>query len=141
MKNLKKLTYLTLAGATTLGVSSCGKYEDGPGFSLRTKKSRVDGEWNVKSIGSTVMGNQYTINMSFDKSGSLIVTQTYSYQGYTDSYTYAGSWDFASDKEQIMLNIDGSVQLMEIKRLTNDEMWLDDDITSVDGDIWKLEAK
>lgn len=141
MKNLKKLTYLTIAGATTLGVSSCGKYEDGPGFSLRTKKARVDGSWNVKSVGSSVLGTEYSINMSFDKSGSVLLTQTYSYQGYTDSYSYAGSWDFASDKEQLVLNIDGNVQLFEIKRLTNDEMWLDDDITTLDGDIWKLEAK
>lgn len=40
-----------------------------------------------------------------------------------------------------MLNVDGDVQLFEIKRLTNKEMWLDNDITSIDGDIWKLETK
>ena len=41
MKKLKNLTYVTLAGATAVGVSSCGKYEDGPNFSLRSKKARV----------------------------------------------------------------------------------------------------
>lgn len=49
--------------------------------------------------------------------------------------------DFALDKEQLLINIDGSAQLYEIKRLTNNEMWLDDDITALDGDIWKLESK
>jgi hypothetical protein len=141
MKNLKKITYLTIASAATFGVSSCGKYEDGPGFSIRTKKARVNGDWNVKSIGSTVIGSPYTMNMSFDKNGSVILTQTYTYAGSTDTYSYAGTWAFASDKEEFMLNIDGSVQLFEIKRLTNNEMWLDDDITSTDGDIWKLESK
>jgi len=30
---------------------------------------------------------------------------------------------------------------LEIKRLTNKELWLDDDYTDADGDIWKLEAQ
>lgn len=93
MKNLKKLTYLTLAGATTFGVSSCGKYEDGPGLSLLTKKSRVAGSWDVKSIGNQVMNSEYSINLSFEKTGSLLITTSYNYSGYSDSYTYAGSWD------------------------------------------------
>ncbi|MDP4683493.1 MAG: hypothetical protein NWS40_02265 [Crocinitomicaceae bacterium] len=141
MKNFKNLTYLTLAGVTAIGVSSCGKYEDGPGFSLLSKKSRVVGDWEVKSIGADVYGTDYSVNMSFEKSGDLLVTSSYSYQGSSQSYSYAGSWDFASDKEQLSLIVDGSVQLFEIKRLTNKEMWLDDDITALDGDIWKLESK
>ncbi|MCF8417153.1 MAG: hypothetical protein K9G40_12990 [Crocinitomicaceae bacterium] len=141
MKNFKNLTYLTLAGVTAIGVSSCGKYEDGPGFSLLSKKSRVVGDWEVKSIGADVYGTDYSVNMSFEKSGDLLVTSSYSYQGSSQSYSYAGSWDFASDKEQLSLIVDGSVQLFEIKRLTNKEMWLDDDITALDGAIWKLESK
>ena len=141
MKNFKNLTYLTLAGVTAIGVSSCGKYEDGPGFSLLSKKSRVVGDWEVKSIGADVYGTDYSVNMSFEKSGDLLVTSSYSYQGSSQSYSYAGSWDFTSDKEQLSLIVDGSVQLFEIKRLTNKEMWLDDDITALDGDIWKLESK
>ena len=70
-----------------------------------------------------------------------MLTNSYSYQGVSESYSYAGSWDFASDKEQLSLIVDGSVELFEIKRLTNNEMWLDDDITALDGDIWKLESK
>ena len=141
MKNFKNLTYLTLAGVTAIGVSSCGKYEDGPGFSLLSKKSRVVGDWEVKSIGSEVFGSEYSVDLSFEKSGSLMFTYSYSNHGISESYTYAGSWDFASDKEQLSMNIDGDIQLFEIKRLTNKEMWLDDDITSLDGDIWKLESK
>jgi hypothetical protein len=135
MSKLKKLSYVSVAGITALSVGSCGKYEDGPGISLLTKKARVVGSWNIKSIGTELYASNF--NLSFEKSGSA--TFTYSYSG--SSYTYAGSWDFASDKENLVLNIDGDVQTFEIKRLTNKEIWLDDDITSVDGDIWKLEAK
>jgi hypothetical protein len=141
MKNLKNLTYITIAGAATMGITGCGKYEDGPNFSLLSKKSRVVGDWKVKSIGPDVLGTSYSIDMSFEKSGDLTVTSAYSYGGYSGNNSYAGSWNFASDKEQLSLVIDGTVELFEIKRLTNKEMWLDDDITSLDGDIWKLEAK
>ena len=115
MKNFKNLTYLTLAGVTAIGVSSCGKYEDGPGFSLLSKKSRVVGDWEVKSIGADVFGSEYSVNLSFEKDGSLMLTNSYSYQGVSESYSYAGSWDFASDKEQLSLIVDGSVELFEIK--------------------------
>ena len=137
MSKLKKLSYVSVAGITALSVSSCGKYEDGPGISLLSKKARVVGSWDVKSIGSFSLNSGYSLNFSFEKSGSA--SFSYSYSGYSE--TYAGSWDFASDKENLILNIGGDVQTFEIKRLTNDEIWLDDDITSVDGDIWKLEAK
>ena len=148
MKKLKNLTYVTLAGATAVGVTSCGKYEDGPNFSLRSKKARVVGDWNVKSIGSQVLGVQdiggvqygYTINMEFDKNGSVIQTYNYTYGSYSASYSYAGDWDFSSNKEYLILTMDGYSDTLEIKRLTNKEMWLDDDYTEVDGEIVKLEA-
>jgi hypothetical protein len=141
MKKFKNLTYLTLAGVTSIGISSCGKYEDGPGFSLLSKKARVAGDWEVKTIGSQVLGGNYIINMTFEKSGSLFTTSSYSYGGYSNSYSQAGTWDFISDKEQLAVTIDGDVELFEIKRLTNNEMWLDDDVSALDGEIWKLESK
>lgn len=137
MKNKKKLVYASLAGVAALSVTSCGKYEDGPKFSLLSKKSRVAGEWDVKSVGSQVLGSEYGLTMTFDKDGSMKYTYTYG----TESSSYAGSWDFSSDKENLVITIDGDIDTLEIKRLTNKEMWLDDDYSSVDGDIWKLEAK
>jgi hypothetical protein len=137
MKNKKNLAYVALAGATTLAVSSCGKYEDGPKFSLLTKKSRVAGDWNVKSIGSEVFQNGYSLSMTFDKDGSM----SYKYSYGTYSYSYVGTWDFSSDKENLVINSAGGIDTLEIKRLKNKEMWLDDDYTATDGSIWKLEAK
>jgi hypothetical protein len=137
MKNSKKLAYASLAGVAALTVSSCGKYEDGPKFSLLSKKTRVAGDWEVKSVGSQVLGADYGLTMTFDKDGSM--KWTYTYGSYSESYV--GSWDFSSDKENLVITVDGDIDTLEIKRLTNKEMWLDDDYTSVDGDIWKLEAK
>jgi hypothetical protein len=139
MKNIKNITYFTVAGASIIATSSsCGKYEDGPGFSLLSKKSRIVGDWEVKSLGSTILNTGYGIDMSFEKNGSMLFT--YSYAG-SGNETYAGSWDFASDKENLIITLDGEATVFEIKRLTNKELWIDDDITAADGEIWKLEAK
>jgi hypothetical protein len=137
MKNKKNLAYVALAGATALAVNSCGKYEEGPKFSLLSKKSRVAGDWNVKSVGSQVLTSGYGLNMTFDKDGSMKYTYTYG----STSYSYAGTWDFSSDKENLIINVDGGIDTLEIKKLKNKEMWLDDDYTSADGDLWILEAK
>ena len=136
MKNKKKLVYASLVGVTALSVSSCGKYEDGPNFSLLTKKSRVAGDWDVKSVGSQLVGADYGLTMTFDKDGSM----KYSYTGF-NSASYTGSWEFSSDKENLVISIDGGIDTLEIKRLTNKEMWLDENYTSANGEIWKLESK
>jgi hypothetical protein len=137
MKNTKQITYAALAGATALALGSCGKYEDGPGFSLLSKKSRVAGDWDTKTIdGYSLAGTGYSYTFSFDKDGAAKLTYS---DGY-DTYTYTGTWDFASDKEELALTFYGYTLNYDIKRLTNTEMWLDDDATDAVGQEWKLEA-
>jgi hypothetical protein len=138
---MKKLLPLLLLSSALLlgGLSSCSKYEDGPSLSLLSKKARVTGKWNVKSIGSYILTpNEYSFEMAFEKNGDAVFTQIEPNWG---SDSYLGTWAFASDKEELMLNIDGDLMVYEIKRLTNKEMWLDDDPSSLEGDIWKLEKK
>ena len=138
MNNSKKITFVALAGATALGLNSCGKYEDGPNFSLLTKKARVAGDWDVKSMGSEVLTAEYGISFNFEKDGSM--KYNYTANG-TVQDSYSGSWDFTSDKEELVLTVDGESIVFDIKRLTNSEMWLDDDASDADGNLWKLEAK
>lgn len=130
----KRTLFLAATLVTVLNFQSCGKYEDGPAFSLRTKTSRIAGEWEVVRIGSEVYPqNGYSIEFDFEKDGDF--TFTYSYDGY--SYSYAGEWEFSSNKEELDLIVDGSVETFEIKRLTNKELWLEDDTNQE----WRLEAK
>lgn len=130
---VKQAGYATAIGVLGVTLNSCGKYDDGPNFSLRTKKARLVGEWEVEQIGTQVIGQGYSLEMEFEKDGDLKFT--YSYGTY--SYTYAGEWEFSSDKEDLELIIDNEVQTFEIKRLTNKELWFED----IDNDEWKLEAK
>jgi hypothetical protein len=145
MNNQKK-KILAVAGVTAVVVAGCGKYDDGPGFSLMSKKSRMVGTWDVVSSTDSQTGEvynycsntNYCIEITLDKDNKL--TQKFTYSS-GQSQTYSGTWDFSDDKSQLILTQGGYSTSYEIKRLTNKELWLDDDITSVDGDILKLEAK
>lgn len=131
---LKNAGYVTLVGAMGFSLQGCKKYDDGPAFSLRTKKSRLVGEWDVVQVGSQVFPqNGYSLEMEFEKDGDFKFT-------YTDgsySYSYAGDWEFSSDKEELDLILNGSVETFEIKRLTNKEVWLENS----SNEEWKLEAQ
>ena len=69
--NYKNSTLLLAAAAiTVLNFQSCSKYEDGPAFSLRTKKSRLVGDWELVKINgqspeaymNSSSGSWYTVS-------------------------------------------------------------------------------
>ena len=135
MKPIQRNLFLAATVAIVLNFQSCGKYEDGPGFSLRSKTARLTGEWEVVRIGTTSLTNSgYSLEFEFEKSGDF--SQTISDPSY-GSYSDAGKWEFASSKENLEIIIDGDLEIFEIKRLTNDELWLEDDTNQE----WSLEAK
>lgn len=134
-KNLIKTTgYASAIAVLAFNMQGCGKYEDGPGLSLRTKKARLVGDYEVVRIGNqNYPQGGYSLEMEFEKDGDF--TFTYSYGSY--SYSYAGDWEFSSDKEELELTFGNTLEVFEIKRLTNKEVWIED----TDNDEWRLEAK
>lgn len=137
-RSLKTTGYVAAASVMAFNLSSC-KYEDGPKFSLRTKKARLVGEWDVVRIGNQIYpSNGYSLEFEFEKDGDMRFTYSYNYGGYSYSYSYAGDWEFSSDKEDLELIMGGTVQTFEIKRLTNKEVWLED---NSDNTEWRLDAQ
>jgi hypothetical protein len=127
--NTKSLLFLAAAAVTVLNFQSCGKYEDGPGFSLRTKKARLTGEWElVKINGQTpeqALGysSGYSVDVSWEieSDGDLSTTTNISYGGQSYSYSQTGEWEFSSNKEDLEITIDGSKEELEILQLKNKE--------------------
>ena len=87
-KNTLALLFIVFGLITFTG---CSKYEEGPGISLRTKKSRVVGEWQVTT---------------FKINGADYLNQTYSdvfncSSGSSFNYTNTGNikieWTFKKD--------------------------------------------
>lgn len=131
MKTIKILSLVLLAMTFVLG--SCSKYEEGPAFSLRTKKARLAGEWKAdKYIDSN--GNEENANddgtIEFTKDNTFIVK--------SGNFSTTGTWEFTKDKEYLETEFtytSGGVTVTEtneskILRLKNDELWLEDE----DGD-------
>jgi len=121
----KMVAVASIVGA--LYLTSCGKYEEGPEFSLLTKKARVTGEWEltkaVEEGGEEYdMGNM-DLTWTFEKDGSFASAMTF------ESYTYdeKGEWEFSEDKEELDIEIDGDVESYEILRLSNKELFLEID--------------
>ena len=132
MVKISNKTLLAGGLATAIGLTSCGKYEDGPAFSLLTKKQRLTGDWEMTKwvpYGSSgdMIGNGIEMEIEFDKDGDFDMKLTQTYTNYGTSYSYeykeSGDWEFSSDKEKIELDFEDSNAKwdIEITRLTNKE--------------------
>ncbi len=128
MKNTKNYLFLSIAVIISLAITSCGKYEDGPGFSLLTKTARMTNTWELKSVDGETISAGLTV-LEFKKDGEA----TFSYGGFG---TETGTWEFSDDKEDLLLDFDGYIETFKIRRLTNKELWLEEE-----NELSKFEAQ
>ena len=81
--------------------------------------------------------------LNFEKDGDFEMTYKYSYsyggQSYSYTDSYEGEWEWDKDKEEIEIQMDGSSYTTdwEITRLTNSELWFEDE----NGDDYEFEKK
>lgn len=104
-------------------LASCGKYDDGPSLSLRTKKARLKGTWLV------IESDSYNKTYTFSKNGDATVTfEYYDGAGNADGTEYQSkTWDFTNSKEFLtMYDADGdNYRTYKITRLTKKELWIE----------------
>ena len=130
MMKTQNTLLLAAAAVTVLNFQSCSKYEDGPAFSLRTKTSRLVGEWEVVRVdgqnSNAYFGPGYTYYFEFESDGDFEMKYDYSYNGITYSYSYGGEWEWEDDKASVEVQMDGygGITEYEIKKLTNSELTL-----------------
>ena len=130
MKKTKNYLFLSIAVIISLAITSCGKYEDGPGFSLLSKTARMTNKWELKSVdGETIPAGEIVLDLK--KDGSMSINE--------DGYIIDGSWEFSSDKEDLRLSIFGDEVDLKIRRLTNKELWLENELE--DNELAKFEAQ
>lgn len=118
----------------------CGKYEDGPGLSFRTKKDRVTNAWQVSSALRNGIDKTSDFNALF--AGYLLDIRKDDM--YSLSYSplsmgqvnESGRWEFISDKMEIrFINSDGESQTYQILRLKTKEFWIR---FQEDGTDWEV---
>lgn len=125
------LTFSLIALVSVI-VSACSKYEEGPKFTLASKKSRLKGDW--KLIGRTINDESEDISdlsyfIYIEKDGS------YSTDWTVDSFYIhdTGHWKFSDDKTGLILtDADGDQYLYRILKLTKDELKLKDEQSSTE---------
>ncbi len=124
--NIIFIAFLFLATAL-----SCTKYEEGPGFSLNTKKTRVSNKWAYQSVRyletDVVKYSEFDKWYDFyDKENDFTRTIIY----LNETTTYQGKWAFTKWKKGIELTYsrDGLTvtETYDIIRLTKDEFWIRD---------------
>lgn len=105
MKNTFISTAMMAILITCLLSIGCKKYEDGPGLSLRSKKERLTGKWEVVSLtenGNDVLFYSESDVMTCKSGSSVYYTETESYKPYYFEFikdgtfkelmTYTGTW-------------------------------------------------
>ena len=131
MKKTKNYLFLSIAVIISLAISSCGKYEDGPGFSLLTKTARMTNKWELKSVDGIAVSGDEAYSMDLKKGGDASLSFL---GGSLD-----GSWEFSSDKEDLILDFGFGNNPSKIMRLTNKELWLENELE--DNELSKFEAQ
>jgi hypothetical protein len=113
---------LFFAVTTLFLITSCGKFEEGPKFSLLTIKARLTGHWKLGS--STVNGIDNTSSFGPDYELDIEKNGTYKIKGVNPD---DGKWDLGEDKDDVFFasNQPGSLEKSyRILKLKNKEMWL-----------------
>jgi hypothetical protein len=129
MNDMKKLSGILLfALVLALVLPSCGKYEEGPSISLRSKTARIVNEWVVEkyyenAVDVTVAYQTFMpgLVMNIKENGEVVS----SYNDQSGSVvTWGSTWEFNSDKSAIIVTTGGVAVTSDIIRLKNDELWL-----------------
>ena len=125
----------------------CGKYKDGPDMSLRSKKSRLMGDWksNEYIVDDTLYSPSIYMVLGIKDQEKFTMTIYFNNVDPEYRIVNVGSWYFSEDKSKVELSTEnssiivadnsltgpnqGTVFYFTIKRLTKNELWA----TSVDG--------
>lgn len=124
---MKKIAiYLFVLTLSIAGISSCGKYEEGPKFTFLTKKARITNTWNLAS--QTTNGS--ITNLS-NQTWEVVIKddETYTSKAALFGITFlneTGSWKFSDDKLELLTTPANSANTAnwEIVRLKSDELKL-----------------
>lgn len=121
-------TPLALA-ALALLATGCSKYDDGPGVSLVPRTERVANTWVIDRATAdgenvTEAYDQYVLTLTTD--GAANLEAEYTVFGVDVSTQTTGTWAFANDQEQLVLDFEDDLAdgTYIINRLTQSELWL-----------------
>jgi len=127
-KNMRKFKLLfVVAIIASLAFSSCKKYEEGPSLTLRSRTSRLTGEWKITKELENGSAQTFDANerVKIEKGGAY----TYSSTILGQVISMTGTWELTSNDEKLKISFTsgGSTSSKEytIMRLSNSELFLE----------------
>ena len=128
---MQKKIFTTLVVLITILfiMPSCGKYEEGPAFSIIPKKNRVANIWKIEKVFINDV-DRSDIYQEYINSYKLELTKdeklTVEYTTNIGSISENGTWVFENSAENISFTVSGDKTTFKILRLTSGEMWLEE---------------
>ena len=141
---MKKIVCLLILASMIAG---CKKYEDGPSISFASKKSRIEGKWEIEKV--FINGTEDTSHLNskpeikFTKDGSFTYSSVNPYTSAVN--VYDGNWEFKDQKKQLLLSLNNgyngetTYQLWTITLLKKDKIHLE--MIDYDYIEWWLKAE
>ena len=138
---MKKTISILITLSMLFLINSCGKYEEGPKFSIKSKASRVATTWKLDEIlindeDQDIGYNQYyTMTLEKDGTGNQKnVEFTYENDLVEPASNYDLEWEFSSNKEKIKFFVKVNLasewsEYYDIIKLKEKEMWLSENDT------------
>ncbi len=115
-----------LAFITIPVLTSCKKYIDGPAFSLRTKKNRLQGEWKLDSYSVNGADKTSDFTSEYGANYMLDIEKGGKYK-VSGNKPDAGTWSLGEDKDDVYFqsSTTGTIETsFRILRLANKELWV-----------------
>jgi hypothetical protein len=113
---MKKISIFLVVAIIIVHINGCKKYDDGPFISLKTKTSRLTGEWRPVKVNGRIIHEEYASSFEFERSGDCHIKIYISGIGETE---IDGQWEWVTGKEAIIM----CGTEWTILRLTNRELW------------------
>ena len=111
-------------------LSSCYKYEEGPRFSLLSRKARLCNEWKLETYldnGTDKTDANATVTLTIEKDGTYSMSTVRNEMGQVQSEFSHGTWIFQDGKGQIVMtdSQDGAIpETFDILELRNSSLQL-----------------
>lgn len=126
---MKFIKILGIGVITTIALSSCNKYEDGPIVSLKSKKARVENTWVVAEAtneGNDVTSTYDRFELYLSIDGDATLEAEYQLGDIQVTTSTDGTWSFNNNKEDLILDYenDDADEEYQILKLSSDELWL-----------------
>lgn len=132
----KNRLVILLSVSLLFSVSSCKYYDEGPGFSLRSRLTRIANDWAASKIledNKDVTSDYKTLYVNYLLSLKKDKTYRLSYRLFNiTDYFETGTWDCSSDDKELILkknggtnnNNNGVANTWQIIMLKDKEMWV-----------------